>query len=490
MYIESSCGKLDLSCRNLSLCLRRLTEASGFCDKDMSVDCSNFEESFEKGFTSWREHSVFIAAVSGGADSTAMLLALSVLARKRNYRVSCLHIRHNIRGAQESEQDLQFVRNLCGRLHIPLRIVTIKPGKITQRSAEKGLGIEAAAREYRHAAYRHELKRLGAEKIVTAHHKDDVLENTFMRILRGAGPRGLASMPASTNLFLRPMLTISREEILVYLNKMNQPFQTDLSNHDNHYFRNRVRNVLIPVLREHFPHWEKGVESLGNTQSYLAEYAEDEAKRLNKWQICENGLETDEKKIQRLHLIIQEEAVFQGIEKLLKCFGNNTEPLRADFDRQYRVPRREALRQFLKSGKPSMDLGKIRLERNSETFKVLRWDDPLTVRGGVFCAEKAGLHQFMRYGIQIDENPRFEPNFYAELPLVFRTPLMGEKISFKNYQKMKTKNAKDSIIVEDKMGRIAFLWLNQNTLNILPWKNQNAIGRFAVSVRLHDHRQH
>jgi tRNA(Ile)-lysidine synthase len=462
---------------------------------------SDFDTLFEKAFDDWHKSvspgSVFIAAVSGGADSTAMLIALKRLSKKRNYRISCLHVRHNIRSAAESEADAEFVRSLCQRLNVPLRIVTIKPGKIAEKAAEKGVGIEAAAREYRQAAYKHEVKRLGAEKIVVAHNQNDVLENSLMRILRGAGPRGLASMPSTTKLILRPMIHISRNQILNYLEMMNQPYQTDLSNHDNHYFRNRVRNVLIPVLNEHFPYWESGIESLGKTQSYLAEYAESEAKRLGKWQICENGLETACEHFDSLNPVIQEEAVFQGIAMILNDFSCEIEDFRnqyeaknakmqvegffADFPREYTVPKRLGLRKFLQSKQNSMDLGKIRLERSGENLRILLWKDLLAVKGGTFCAEKPGFYQFMNYSIQIDENITSESQFTCEIPVIFRTPLIGEKIPSKILQKMKTKNTKNSIIVEDRNGKIAFLSIDGN---IFLYEERKSLGKNTVSIKI------
>lgn len=441
-----------------------------------------FEALFEKEFGVWRENAVFIAAVSGGADSTAMLTALSRLEKKRRYALHCLHIRHNIRPIEEGEEDVRFVRALCRHLEIPLRIVTIKPGKIAERAREKGSGIEAAAREYRQAAFRHEAARLGAEKIVTAHHKDDMLENTMMRMFRGSGPRGLASMPLSANLLHRPMINISRKQILSYLEDINQSYQVDNSNNDNHYVRNRVRNILVPVLDEHFPDWKKGIESLSLTQRYVAEYIEAEAERLLEWRTCGNGMETIGKNFDNLHTIIQEEAVFKGIEKLLNHFDNRKDAKQADCSRQYKVPRRSVLRRFFKSAQQSLDLGKIRLQRKDGKLQIVLWEDPLSVKGGAFCAEKPGSYQFMGYSINIDEKTVSKPSFYCNLPVIFRSPLIGEKILSKDSRNKKTKNVKNSIIVEDRSGKTVFFWLNQTDISILPLREYNTNDTIAVSV--------
>jgi tRNA(Ile)-lysidine synthase len=473
---------------------------SGVSKENINVlNHPQFETLFEEGFGVFPQNAVFIAAVSGGADSTAMLIALASLAKKRNYKIHCLHIRHNIRSAEESERDAAFVRSLCTRLQIPLRIVSIKPGKITQRSREKGIGIEAAAREYRQAAFRHEAIRLGAEKVVVAHNQDDVLENSIMRILRGSGPRGLASMPSSTKLILRPMIHISRKQILNFLEKNHQSYQFDKSNDDNHYVRNRVRNVLIPVLNEHFPEWKKGMESLGETQSIIADYVETEARKLVEWQLCaqdsllcvngvSKGVETAAENLERLNPVLQEEAVFQGIEKLLQLSSGKVDALHADSSRKYKVPRRSVLRKFLHRGGASLrgcdnslDLGKIRLERSGGKLQILFWEDPLLHRGASFCAEKTGDYQFMHYSIKIDEKIDTEVHFSCELPLVFRTPMIGEKIPSEKSSNKKTKNAKNSIIVEDRNGKIALL---SHDGNISLFKDRTSIGNIAVSVKL------
>jgi tRNA(Ile)-lysidine synthase len=466
---------------------------------------SNFDTLFDKGFPVFSQNAVFVAAVSGGADSTAMLIALKHLSDKRNYRVSCLHIRHNIRSAKESEADAEFVRSLCARLEVPLRIVSIKAGKIAQRAAETGSGIEAAAREYRQAAYKHELKRLGAAKVVVAHNQDDALENTLMRILRGSGPKGLAFLPQSTKLILRPMIHISRRQILDYLAKHNQSYQVDASNHENIYLRNRVRNILVPVLNEHFPNWIKGVESMGKTQAYIADYLESEAKRLVKWQLCvsiaSNGIETDCENFNKLNPIIQEEAVFQGIKQLLNQSSSENEGLHADIPREYKVPRRSVLRSFLHSGgisvngsEKSLDLGKIRLLRSGASIRggngklqILLWEDPLVHRAAALCAEKTGSYHFMGFSINIDERSDeidAKADFHCELPIVFRTPLMGEKLSFNKQQKTKTRNIKNGIIIEDRNGKIAFLQQDAYKTNILLFDERKSLGGNAVSVKI------
>jgi hypothetical protein len=131
-------------------------------------------------------------------------------------------------------------------------------------------------------------------------------------------------------------------------------------------------------------------------------------------------------------------------------------------------------------------LGKIRLERIGEHLRISLWEDPFLHRGASFCAEKPGAYQFAGYSINIDENNALETvpstSVYCDLPVIFRTPMMGEKINDQNYQKMKTKDTNNSIIAEDKNGKIAVICLNQNKILISMCKERKSIGKNTFSV--------
>ena len=194
-----------------------------------------------------------LVAVSGGADSTALLLGLHRLARESRLRLHAAHLHHGLRGP-EADADLGFVRALCARLGVPL---TAARWDTRARMRHRGLagqdGLRTLRREFLLAAAR----RAGARTIATAHTADDQLETLLMRLGRGAGPSGLAGMrPARTSrsgaggrvVWLKPLLGVTRADIESDLGRAGQAWREDRSNRDPHYTRNRVRHEAVPAL--------------------------------------------------------------------------------------------------------------------------------------------------------------------------------------------------------------------------------------------------
>ncbi|MCL2720652.1 MAG: tRNA lysidine(34) synthetase TilS [Treponema sp.] len=274
------------------------------------------------------QEAVFLVAVSGGADSMALLISLFAI--KPLNPVFCIHVEHGLRPADESCTDAEFVRTFCNSNGIKCHVEHIPPGKIEKLSRRKGIGIEAAARFYRHKAFKKEAARLGENTLIlTAHTKDDILENTLMRILRGTGPAGLASMPVKRGRLLRPLLSFNRSEIENYLKEKDIIWREDSTNTDVKFLRNKVRNLLIPLLNESFPSWKKGLISMAQTQSLAAEFIATEAEHRIHWESHggtkarrsqrkekDNYLSADVCNFFAQPLIIREEAVFQGINTL------------------------------------------------------------------------------------------------------------------------------------------------------------------------------
>ena len=156
-------------------------------------------------------------ALSGGADSVALLRAMCELKRQYGGRgkVFALHVDHGLRGA-ESSADADWCEQLCGRLAIPVQVLT---AAVIARATEDGDGIEAAARAERYRVLTEAAEALGARYLMLGHTRDDQVETVLFRILRGTGMRGLAGIAASRPLtdsltMLRPLLNCSRGEIL------------------------------------------------------------------------------------------------------------------------------------------------------------------------------------------------------------------------------------------------------------------------------------
>lgn len=208
-----------------------------------------------------REAGPMLCGLSGGADSVALVLVLQEL----GYKVVGLHCNFQLRG-QESERDEQFVQHFCAEHDIPLH--TTRFDTCAEAKAE-GESIEMAARRLRYDWFAEVASRIGAKaadraarrgkpaevpRICVAHHADDNVETMLLNLIRGAGLHGLTGMDFENDWgVLRPLLGVTRAEIIGYLKARGQAYVTDSTNTDTHYRRNKVRHELLPLLREMNP---------------------------------------------------------------------------------------------------------------------------------------------------------------------------------------------------------------------------------------------
>ena len=208
-----------------------------------------------------------IAAVSGGADSVAMLFALYLLRDELGITLEAAHFNHHLRGA-ESDRDEAFVTDFCGRYCIPLHLGS---GRIV--SGKKGL--EAAARD---ARYGFLLSLEG--KIATAHTADDNAETVLMRLIRGTGLKGLGAIAPVSGRIVRPMLLTNRQEVEAFLEKWSLPHREDSSNASDAFLRNRVRHGVMPLLKAENPKLAENLSRMAlrlrQDEDYLRQQAEAE----------------------------------------------------------------------------------------------------------------------------------------------------------------------------------------------------------------------
>ncbi len=190
-----------------------------------------------------------ICAVSGGADSVALLFAFYLLREKLNIRLEAAHFNHHLRGA-ESQRDEDFVRDLCDRFDIPL---TIGGGEVC--AGKKGL--EAAAREARYAFF----ATLNG-KIATAHTADDNAETVLMHLVRGTGLKGLGGIAPVNGKIIRPMLTVTQQEVLMFLQEYHLQHIQDSSNDGDDFLRNRLRHHVLPLLKEENPRLSENLSDM------------------------------------------------------------------------------------------------------------------------------------------------------------------------------------------------------------------------------------
>ena len=204
-------------------------------------------------------------AVSGGADSVALLVMMSELQEEHGFEAVVLHFDHGIRS--DSAADADFVRRLAGRFGLPFHTARVEV------SRRRGESIEMAARRERLAFFGSSMKRLRLDCIATGHHMDDVAETFLMRLKRASGADGLAGLkPVSFVdgiVFVRPLLNVRGGELRSFLKSRGIAWREDSTNADVSILRNKVRHVVLPFLEKELD--PKIVEHICRSASYLRE---------------------------------------------------------------------------------------------------------------------------------------------------------------------------------------------------------------------------
>ena len=190
--------------------------------------------------------SLILAAVSGGRDSMCMLHMLHSLSGQLGFSLAAVHYNHKLRGPA-SDADAAFTQEACRQLGIPC---CTGSGDVAAAAAASGRGIEETARSMRYAFFRAAAEKTGAARVATAHTADDNAETVLFNLTRGSGTRGLCGIPPVRDIFVRPLLCISRAQVDAYLQENGIPYREDATNQTDDYTRNRIRHHVIPVLKE------------------------------------------------------------------------------------------------------------------------------------------------------------------------------------------------------------------------------------------------
>ncbi|MBR1469966.1 MAG: tRNA lysidine(34) synthetase TilS [Prevotella sp.] len=184
----------------------------------------------------------YLVALSGGADSVCLLRVLQRL----GYTVEAAHCNFQLRG-EESNRDERFCASLCRQQNIPFHRTQFDTKTYAR---EHGVSIEMAARELRYHYFHELLETIGFQGVCVAHHLDDNAETILLNLVRGTGLHGLTGMSPRRDFVLRPMLGVSRDEIVDYLRQIGQPYVTDSTNLQPDHVRNKIRLQVVPLLKE------------------------------------------------------------------------------------------------------------------------------------------------------------------------------------------------------------------------------------------------
>ncbi len=196
-----------------------------------------------------------ICAVSGGADSMALLCVLYELREKLGIKLFAANVNHSIRG-EEGDSDSEFVRDFCLEKGIEL---FYKKVDVPRLAKERQIGEEECGRIERYRFFDSIAKELGGALIATAHHQGDNAETVLFNLFRGSGPKGICGIPYKRDNIIRPLLNVSKDDIKSYLTDNHIPWCEDSTNNDCDYTRNKIRNKVLYEVKKFFPKAEEKI---------------------------------------------------------------------------------------------------------------------------------------------------------------------------------------------------------------------------------------
>lgn len=248
-------------------------------------------------------------ALSGGADSMALLNVLLELKDELGITVEAAHFNHLIRGL-EADRDEEFVKEQCKRLGVKLYS---GQGDVPKKSQTEGISLETAAREMRYDY----LSRINKDFVATAHTASDNLETVLFNLSRGAAIDGLCGIPPKRDIFIRPLILASRQQIEDYCKENNIPFVTDSTNLSDDYTRNKIRHNIIPVLKELNPSVERSVTRMTVNLRADSAYLNKQATDFFKENVTDNG-ELDLKNLDSLDMAIKSRVIKSYVNSVTK----------------------------------------------------------------------------------------------------------------------------------------------------------------------------
>ena len=273
-----------------------------------------------------------VIGVSGGPDSMALLNVLISLKKdkKLNYEIVVAHVNHGIR--DEAEEETKYVENFCKKNEIEC---FIKREKVEELAKKQKIGTEEAGRKLRYNFFEEVAKKVNANKIATAHTANDNAETILMNLIRGTGTSGLKGIEVKReNKYIRPLIECTRKEIEEYCEQNKIEPKQDKSNNENIYTRNKVRNILLPLIENEFnPNIVKSLNRMSQIVKEENEYLNKQVEKIykeivveeylgNKLLKGENMIILDLKKFNSEDTVIKNRLVLYTINRLLRTCQN------------------------------------------------------------------------------------------------------------------------------------------------------------------------
>ena len=256
-----------------------------------------------------------VVGVSGGPDSMTLLSILLKLKEEFNLKIYVAHVNHMLR--ENAIKDEEYVKEFCEKNNIE---IFIKKANISEIAQKEKIGLEEAGRNVRYNFFEEVLKNTESNKIAIAHNLNDKVETIIMNTLRGSGVSGLKGIEAKRKKYIRPLIEIERYEIEKYCieNKINP--RHDESNDDNTYTRNKIRNIVIPYIKNEFnSNIIKTLNRLSEIIKEEDEYVQSETEKIFKEILLtdeKNKIEFDPRKFNEQEKVIQKNLILLAIKKV------------------------------------------------------------------------------------------------------------------------------------------------------------------------------
>lgn len=272
----------------------------------------------------WREdkNERIGAGISGGPDSMVLLSVLIEVCKDLKLPLYVLTVDHNIRSGGESAADADLVLDYChkNKMFFDIDLVcektVLEKGRIKKTADNRRRGIEESARFLRYSLFEQFIKRYSIDCFCLGHNRNDQLETLIQRFLQGSALPSLAGIQSERGCFYRPLLHISRSYITEYANMQQIPYRIDATNLETAYYRNRIRNKLIPCLDYMFPGWDTGVLHGAEKAADFGETLQSVSDSFVWNEVSSNILEMDENVFDSLDIAVRITLLYKALNKL------------------------------------------------------------------------------------------------------------------------------------------------------------------------------
>lgn len=269
-----------------------------------------------------RDGEIVLVAVSGGADSLALLYGLHALHTQLRCHPHVVHLNHRLR--PEADTDAAFVRQHAEHLNLPCTIQEVDVSRLAKQGKRS---LETAGRNARYQFYDALCSETDATKVALGHHQDDIAETVLMNLIRGSGTDGLKGiMPVRDMKFIRPLIEFTRQQIEAFLTSIDVVPRQDATNTDTRYLRNRIRHELIPRLENNYnPNIKAALNRTADVLGTESEYLNTITRTAFEACRIQTGQETiilDREKFRQHHLALQRRILRQSVSKMLGAISD------------------------------------------------------------------------------------------------------------------------------------------------------------------------